>query len=69
MYAAHVLVWFGTISREIYFVPYQQTQQANLKCFLTGLAKRAVQETASCIGVILNYVFEYKRDDVLSLKF
>ena len=66
MYAAHVLVWFGTISRAIYFVPYQQ---ANLKCFLTGLAKRAVQETASCIGVILNYVFESKQDDVLSLKF
>ena len=66
MYAAHVLVWFGTISREIYFVQYQQ---ANLKCFLTGLAKRAVQETASCIGVILNYVFESKQDDVLSLKF
>ena len=66
MYAAHVLVWFGTISGEIYFVPYQQ---ANLKCLLTGLAKRAVQETASCIGVILNYVFESKQDDVLSLKF
>ena len=66
MYAAHVLVWFGTISGEIYFVPYQQ---ANLKCLLTDLAKRAVQETASCIGVILNYVFESKQDDVLSLKF
>ena len=66
MYAAHVLVWFGTISREIYFVP---CQPENLKCFLTGLAKRAVQETASCIGVILNYVFESKQDDVLSFKF
>ena len=33
---------------------------------LSHLAKRAVQETASCIGVILNYVFESKQDDVLS---
>ena len=27
---------------------------------LSHLAKRAVEETASCIGVILNYVFESK---------